>query len=150
MNRGILVYLFAAVIAFLVATTGSDLFARLTIEGQPLTKALSEHFYGAGVQLVGTLMLFLPFAFLATIGSWVEEKINKLGGWAFFTLPTLFLIYSYFEGYQASKVAELEQRWTAATLSVGFLPFMAAPVVLVVWFIGFLVVAVRRKRGSAN
>ena len=138
-------YLVLGFLAFLAATTGSDVFARMTIGGQSLGNALSEHFYWAGVQLIGTLMLLLPFGFLAVIGAWVEAKANRLKGVIVFGLPTLYLIYSCFEGYRASKIAELDHRWTAATLSVGFLSFAAVPIVLLAWLVGFVVVGLRRK-----
>jgi len=63
-----------------------------------------------------------------------------------FGVPTLYLIYSYFEGYQASQLAELDKRWTAATLSVGFLPFEAVPVVLVALLAGLVLTRLDRKR----
>ena len=141
-------FLALAAAAFLVATTGSDVFARVTIGDQTLTKAASEHFYWAGVQLVGTLMLIAPFGFLAVIASWVQDRVNTRMAVSLFAIPTLYLIYSYFEGYQASQIALLNERWTAATLSIGFLPFAAVPVVLVAWLVGLIVVRLRRKRSS--
>ena len=44
---GIRLYLMLALGAFLVATTGSDVFARMHIGGQSIGGALSEHFYWA-------------------------------------------------------------------------------------------------------
>ena len=139
-------FAFAAV-AFLVATTGSDVFARVTIGGQPLSKAFSEHFYWAGVQLIGTLLLLAPFGFLAVIGSWVHDRTNTWKALALFAIPTLYLIYSYFEGYQAAQIAMLDKRWTAATLSVGFLPFAAAPVVLIDWLAALTLIRLSGSRG---
>jgi hypothetical protein len=141
-------FLALAAVAFLIATTGSDVFARVTIGDQTLTKAVSEHFYWAGVQLVGTLMLLAPFGFLAVIASWVQDRTNTRIAVALFAIPTLYLIYSYFEGYQASQIALLDERWTAATLSVGFLPFAAAPIVLLAWLVGLILVRLTRKKTS--
>src|SRR4051812_37511686 len=135
---GIRWFLAIAVAAFLVATTGSDVFARMTIGGQPLANAVSEHFYWAGVQFLATLMLLAPFGFLAVIASWVEVRTRTWKAILLFAVPTLYLIYSYFDGYQASEAAMLDKRWTAATLSIGFLPFWAAPVVLFDWLVALI------------
>jgi hypothetical protein len=139
-------FLALAAVAFLVATTGSDVFARVTIGGQPLLKAVSEHFYWAGVQFIGTILLFAPFGFLAVIASWVQDRKNAWTAVALFAIPTLYLIYSYFDGYQASQIAMLDKRWTAATLSVGFLPFAAVPVVLIDWLAALILVRLKRRR----
>jgi hypothetical protein len=146
MNR-ILLYLVVALIAFFAATTGSDVFAQMTLGHESVSQALSEHFYWARVELIGTLMLFLPFAFLAAIASWVEKRTKRLVGWTIFGLPTLLLVYSYFEGYRASKLAELDRHWTAATLDVGFLPFTGLAVVLLTCVAGFLLMVLQRKKG---
>jgi hypothetical protein len=141
-------FLLLAAVAFLVATTGSDVFARVTIGGETLTKAFSEHFYWAAVQFIGTLMLLAPFGFLAVIASWVQERTNTWKALAVFGVPTLYLIYSYFDGYQASQAAMLDKRWTAATLSIGFLPFAAAPVVLFAWLVALILVRLRRNKDA--
>jgi hypothetical protein len=138
-------YFTIAAVAFLFATTGSDIYARTTIGGQQLGPAVSEHLYWAGVQFIATMLLFLPFGFLAAIGSWIEDNTNRWKALLIFGLPALYLIYAYFEGYQASKVAELDKRWTAATLDVAFLPFGAVPVVLLAWLIGYVAVRGQRK-----
>ena len=142
-------FLAIAVASFLLATTGSNVFARMTVGGQNLGPALSDHFYWAGVQFIATILLFLPFGFLAVIGSWLEEKANRLKAIFVFCLPTLYLIYSYFEGYQAAKVAELGRHRTAATLSIGFLPFAAVPIVLLAWLVGYVVIRFNRKSQTA-
>lgn len=145
MRKTLALYFSIAVVASLLATTGSDMFARMTIGGQSFGPALSQHFYWAGVQFVGTLLLLLPFGFMAAIGSWIEDNANRWKALLIFGLPTLYLMYAYFEGYQASKVAELDKRWTAATLDVGFLPFGAVPVVLMALLIGYVAVRAQRK-----
>jgi hypothetical protein len=143
---GIRWFLVVAAAAFLVATTGSDVFARMAIGGQPLADAASEHFYWAGVQFIGTLMLLAPFGFLAVIASWVEDRTRTWQAAMLFAVPTLYLIYTYFEGYQASQVAMLDKRWTAATLSIGFLPFSAAPVVLIDWLAALILVRLQNRK----
>jgi hypothetical protein len=102
------------------------------------------------MEFIGTLFLLLPFAILAVIGSWVEGRSSRLKGLIIFGLPALYLIYSYFQGYHASKVAELDHRWTAATLSIGFLPFVAAPIVVGAWFVGFVLTRIGKPRAKTG
>ena len=143
-------FLALAAVAFLIATTGSDVFARVTIGGEALSKAFSEHFYWAGVQFTGTLMLLAPFGFLAVIASWVQERTNAWKAVALFVVPTAYLVYSYFEGYQASQLAMLDKRWTAATMSIGFLPFAAAAVVLLTWLAALFLVRLVKNNANAG
>jgi hypothetical protein len=135
-------------VAFLIGTTVSDVFASMTVGGERFGPAVGEHFYWAGMELFGTLSLLLPFAILAVIGSWVEARSTRLKGLIVFALPTLYLIYSYFVGYRAAKLAELDHRWTAATLSIGFLPFAAVPVVLIAWLVAFILVRLKGKKAQ--
>jgi hypothetical protein len=120
----------------------------MTIGGQRFGPALSEHLYWARVEFVATLWLLTPFPLLAVIGWWVEEKASRWKALLISGVATICLIYSYFEGYEAAKVAELDRRWTAATLDIGFLPFAAAPVVLLAWLIGYVAVRTKRKAGG--
>jgi hypothetical protein len=143
-------YLALALVAFLVATTAADVYARVTIGAESFGKALGAHLYWAGVQFVGTLMLLMPFGFLAVIGAWVNDRTSQWKGVAIFSVPTLYLIYSYFEGYHASREAVLDERWTAATLSVGFLPFSAAPIVLIAWLAGLIVTRLNQRKTKAS
>jgi hypothetical protein len=143
-------FLAVAAIAFVFATTDSDVFARVTIGGETISKAASDHFYWAGVQFIGTLMLLAPFGFLAVIASWVQERTSSWKAVILFTVPIGYLMYSYFSGYQASQVAMLDERWTAAALSIGFLPFAAAPIVLVTWLAGFIIVRLKRPNRSTD
>ena len=138
-------YFTTAAVAFLIATTGSDVSARMTIGGQQLGDALSEHFYWAGAQFIGTILLFLPFGFMAAIGSWTDGGTKRWKALLIFGLPTVYMICAYFEGYRASKLAEMDKLWTAATLDIGFLPFAAVPVVLLAWLIGYVAVRTQRK-----
>ena len=142
----ILLYFVLALMAFFAATAGSDLFAQVTLGHESIADALSEHFHWARTDVIGTLMLFVPFVLLAAIALWVEKRRNRLAGSTLFAISVLLLIYSYFEGYQSAKVDELGHHWTAAALSIGFLPFMAVGVVLLTGVVAFLLVALERSK----
>ena len=142
---GVKWFLAIAAVAFLVSTVGPDVFASVIIGGQPFSDAVSEHFYWAVVEFGGTLMLFAPFGFLAVIAAWVEKKTRTLWAVLLFAAPSLYLLYAYFEGYQASQVAALHKAWTAATFSIAFLSFWAAPVVLIDWLAALILIRLRNR-----
>lgn len=130
---GLKVYLPLAVIAFIAATIGADIYARTSIGDEAFGSALSEHLYYASVQFVGTLFLSAPFVTVALICAWAERKSRSRIVTALFGSSMLVLLYFYFQGYLASQHAMQEEKWTAATLSIGLLPFfIGIPVVLVV------------------
>jgi hypothetical protein len=120
---GLKVYLPITFVVFVAATLGADVVAQTSIGGKALSDALHEHLYWAGVELVGTLLLFAPFLAVAGICAFVETRARTRTVLAIFSLAMLALLYFYFEGYQAAERAELQHMWTAAALSIGFLPF---------------------------
>ena len=124
-------YVAAAAVVFLASTTGADIIAKTSISGEPFMAALREHFYWAGVQFVGTVFLFAPFLGVAITCGFTEKRARSRWIIAIFLVAMLVLLYFYFEGYQAAERAILQRMWTAATLSVGLLPFLIGiPVVL--------------------
>jgi heme/copper-type cytochrome/quinol oxidase subunit 3 len=146
---GLRVYLPVAVAVFLAATTGADLIARTSIGGQPFTAALHEHLYYAAVQFVGTLLLLGPFIAVAFVCARIEKQARDRSVALIFAAAMLTLLYFYFQGYQASERAMLEKMWTAATLSIGLLPFfIEVPVVLTVMGAGALAAKLDRRISS--
>lgn len=145
---GLKLYLPLAAVLFLAATTGADLVARTTIGGQPFGAALHEHLYWASVEWVGTMLLLAPFVAVAFVCAWVEKQSRTRSALIIFAIAMLTLLYFYFQGHQAAERAELKKMWTAATLSVGLLPFfIGVPVILAV--IGAGAVAVKFDRGRS-
>lgn len=136
---GLKVYLPIAIVVFLTATTGADLVARTSIAGQPFAPALNEHLYWAREEFVGTMLLLAPFIAVAFVCAFAEKHARVRSVFVIFALAMLTLLYFYFQGYQAAERAELQKMWTAAALSVGFLPFsIGLPVVLVAMGAGAL------------
>ena len=129
---------------FAVATFGFDVMARVRIGQQAVSEAMSEHLYYAGLEPVGTVMLFAPFGLLALICARVAARANMGGALGIFCAFALVLLLIYFRGYQDSQQAMIEHKWTAAALSVGFLPFTAVPVLIVAAIVGLG--AARRQR----
>ena len=131
---------------FAAATAGSDVIARVTTGGQALSKAIAEHLYYAGTQPAGTALLLLPFLLLGGMSASLAARKGFDRGLAVFLLGTLLLSLMYFSGYQDSQGYMNRRMWTAATLSVGLLPFKSVPVLLLClglqWFLA------RRRRES--
>jgi heme/copper-type cytochrome/quinol oxidase subunit 3 len=136
---GLKVYLPIAVLVFAAATAGADVIARISLAGQPFVAALREHFYWARVELVGTLLLLSPFVAVAGVCALVERRARPRSVVVIFALAMVALLCFYFQGYRAAERAELDHMWTAASLSVGLLPFaVGLPVVLAVIVFGWL------------
>jgi uncharacterized membrane protein YfcA len=143
---GLKVYLPVALVVFLAATTGADLVARTSIGGQPFAAALHEHLYWAGVEFVGTIFLLAPFVAVAFVCALVEKQSRTRSALLIFAVAMLALLYFYFHGHQAAERAALQKMWTAATLSVGLLPFfVGVPVVLAVMGAGTLAAKFDRR-----
>lgn len=126
-------FLAVATIFFFAATTGADIFAKTAISGEPFMVALREHFYWFGRQFVLTMFLLAPFVAAAMTCGFAERHARPRCIVPIFFFAMAALLYYYFEGYQAAERAMLQQMWTAASLSVGLLPFfIGIPVVLAV------------------
>lgn len=132
--------------AFLLGTVGSDIFARTSIGGETLQHALSQHWHYAGLEPVGTLFLFAPFLGVGLVSAAVEEWSRTRSAIFIFALGTLPLLYFYFTAYQAAHHALLAEKWTAAALSVGLLPFIVGlPVMFGLVVLGVLAVGIHRR-----
>jgi uncharacterized membrane protein (DUF485 family) len=127
------VYLPLAVVVSLIATTGADLVSRMSIAGEPFAAALRDHLYLAGEQFVGTMLLLAPFVIVAFVCAFVEKQARGRSVAVIFAIAMLTLLYFYFQGHQAAQHAFLEEKWTAAALAIGLLPFfIGIPVILAV------------------
>jgi hypothetical protein len=144
---GLRIYLPVAAVVFLAATTGADLVARTSIGGQPFAAALHEILYWAGVELVGTMLLLAPFVAVAFVCALVEKQSRTRSASPIFAIAMLTLLYFYFQGHQAAEHAALQKMWTAATLSIGLLPFfIGVPVVLAAMAMGALAARFDRRK----
>ena len=139
-------YLALAVLAFVVATLGSDLVARMSIAGEKMTQALSEHLHWNWEQLTGTMSLAAPFIAVACICALAQRRARNRSAVIIFAIATITLLYFYFSGYQASQHALLESKWTAAALAIGLLPFfIGIPVVIATALAGAIVARFDRR-----
>ncbi len=124
-------YLLLAIVMFLGAVTGSDVFARMTIADEGFHQAISEHLHYFSLEIVGNIILFAPFGGSALICGMANRQAKTRSVAIIFSISIAILTYFYFTGFQAAQRAVLEMKWTAAALSVGLLPFFIGVPVLV-------------------
>lgn len=139
-------YLLAALIVFVVVITGSDLIARITMARLTLGEAAREHLEWLSMPVLGFLLLFAPFGGSALICGSANKRARTRSAATLFSLSMTVLGSYYFEGFQASQQAMLDQRWTAAALSIGLLPvFVGLPLLVVVAVLALIIVRVDRR-----
>jgi uncharacterized membrane protein YdjX (TVP38/TMEM64 family) len=126
-------YLIPALLVFLVAVTGSDLFARMTIGGQHFRDAIGTHLQWAVFTIPGILFLFVPFAGIALICGVATRRTRSRRITALFCISVTILACFYFAGFQAAQRGPMEDGWAAATPWFGPLPFfIGIPILAVV------------------
>lgn len=136
---GLRVYLPVAAVVSLAATIGADCIASMSIAGQPFAAALHQALYWDRVEFVGTIFLLVPFVAVAFVCALVEKRARNRSALLIFAVAMIALLYFYFRGYQAAEHAALQKLWTAAAVSIGFLPFgIGLAVVLAVIVFGWL------------
>lgn len=143
-------YLFAALAAGAAATTGADLLARTMIGNQSPGTALVEHLHWAAVQFDGTLLLLAPFVVVALICVGVDSGGQRSSVVTIFALAMLVLLYFYLDGHLDAQEAALRERWTAATLSIGLLPFFVGVPVMLAAAVAAAIVAVSGRGRSGT
>jgi hypothetical protein len=144
-DRRYAVYFGASVLMGLISTLGADVLARVMVQGADVATSVSEHARYAVIEPLSSAFLYTPFLLLG----WMSASLARRKGFgralAVFVPGMLLLAALYFHGYHASQMYMTQRAWTAATLSVAFLPIKSVPLLLlclgVRWFVG---------RGKAN
>lgn len=116
-------YLAIALVVFVVAMTGSDIAARMTIGGDSFRQAVDGHLEWASVTVPGILFLSVPFVVIALVCAAANKQARTRSVVVIFGVGMLGLLYFYYNGFQSAEQSLLDKRWTAAALSVGLLPF---------------------------
>lgn len=132
-------------LCFLVSTNGFDILARLLVAHESFGAAVSESVYYAIVQPIGTVMLAAPFLVAGLLSAAVARRADLVQARLFFVVVVALLGWIYFFGYWGAQQALLEKKWTAASLSIGLLPFISIPVILIA-AIAVMVIAWRHNR----
>lgn len=126
----------AALVAYLIADYFFEIIARVVVGNDSLLHATTETAYYAAVQPVGTLMLLAPFAALGLVASSIANRKSNRAGIVVLSVGILVLGFMYLIGHIDSERFMAEKKWTAATLSVGLLPYKTIFVVFVLLVLG--------------
>jgi uncharacterized membrane protein YhaH (DUF805 family) len=124
-------YLLLAIVAFVIAVTGSDMVAKMSVSDLSIGEAFDQHLEWASLTTIGILLLFAPYAAAALICARLSEHSRSGVAAILFAVALIVLSYFYFGGFHAAEQAMVDERWTAAALSIGLLPFwVGVPLVL--------------------
>ena len=138
-DRPYTVFLGLAVPVYLLATLGSATYARIHIASVSFSKASAQVISYAVAQPISALVLLVPFLLI----SWMSASLVKRHGASrallMFVCGSLLLVLCYADTYISSQQYLQHRAWTAAALSVGFLPFKTVPFVLLCLAIRWLV-----------
>jgi hypothetical protein len=118
-------YLALAVVLFILATVGFGVHSRMVIGGESYDHALSRHMYYAKEQILGTMLLLLPFVILGCIAAWFSTARRVGHGIPIFIIGATLLLFLYYKGHMDSEIAMKNKHWTAAALSIGLVPFQS-------------------------
>lgn len=124
-------YLLLAALAFVIAVTGSDMFAKMAVSDLSIGQAFVQHLEWASLTVFGIVLLFAPYGAAALICAKLNERSRTGTAATLFALSLFVLSYFYFGGFYSAEQAMVDKRWTAAALSIGLLPFfVGVPFVL--------------------
>jgi hypothetical protein len=120
-----------SILCFLVTTTGFDIAARVFVASQSFRAAARESVYYATVQPFGTMLLAAPYLAVGILSTGVVKRTGLIKASLFFVVVVAVLGALYFFGYWGAQQALVKRAWTAAALSVGLLPFMSIPIIII-------------------
>jgi hypothetical protein len=123
-------FLGLAVPVYLVATLGSATYARIHTGGVSFAKASAEVISFAIAQPISALVLLVPFLLIGWMSASLVKRHGAGRALVMFVSGSFLLVLCYVDTYISSQQYLQHRAWTAAALSVGFLPFKAVPIIL--------------------
>ena len=145
-DRSWLTFAVLGILCFAISTLGFDVGARIAVARQAPFSAMSESLHYMTIEPLGTLMLLAPFVAIAGLSVWVARTSSGAIAAGFFCLFMVVIGWLYLVGHWESQEAMQRRHWTAAALSVGLLPFLSIPVVLVAAVAGGVITRMSRHR----
>jgi hypothetical protein len=116
-------------------------------EFSPIAVASLKHLWTNLKSQIPGQMLFVPFGGAALICRAANKRAKTRSAVALFLVALAALGYFYFGGLQASQQATLDEKWTAATLSIGLLPFFVGlPLLGLVGIAAMVIARVDRRQ----
>ena len=133
-------YLFfstAAIVIFMLIFNGFAVLAQIRIGGKSFAESLNHTVHYSVVQPVGTLISFFPFAAVTWICASLAKESRGRAIWLMAICLALFALMYYFGQINSQKFMQ-QHLWTAATLSVGLIPFKSIPIVILAFVLRFV------------
>jgi len=82
---------------------------------------------------------------LGLLSYWLSRKVSRCGVGIFAILFWVMLTGLYAEGYLSAQESLKAHAWTAAALSVGLMPFLSIPIMIVAAFVALIMHAVASR-----
>jgi hypothetical protein len=115
------------VVTGLLASVGLNIWAKVAVAGADVGTAASR----ATEHPIGIAILALPFVGAGVLASEVAVRTSTGKAITFLALLSGVLLWLYYRGHINAEHALAQQKWTAASLEIGLLPFMSVPVLIV-------------------
>jgi len=127
-------YTTASLLCFLVATIGFEVLASVLQTQAAVIFSLHESIHSFFSQPIGSLLLAAPFLVIGIVAANLAKGVGSFQAKVFFVSSVAALGALYLSGYWAAQQALLAQKWTAAALSVGLLPFQSILILVLAAF----------------
>ncbi len=114
-----------------------NVLARIAIGGEAFGRALLDTIHTVMSQPVASAMLGLPFFAAAVLGVEVERLANRRTGSTIFFACLAGIVAIYLAGYWSAQQSLATKSWTAASLTIGLMPFKSLAVLVVGVLAGF-------------
>ena len=124
---GLRAYLVTSAFVFVTATSVTDVLARMEFSATSLESAIVAHFKYTGI--IHYIALIAPFLLVSLICWRLDRFTRHRISLPIFFLSICVLGYFYAGGFWGTQAALHQGRWTAASLSVGLLPFIGLAIV---------------------
>lgn len=120
-----------------LSIVGFNVLARIAVGGEPGGRALLDTIHTIMSQPVASAMLGLPFFLAAILGVELERLSNRRTGSTIFFACLAGIVVIYLAGYWAAQQSLVAKNWTAASLTIGLMPFKSLGVLLLGALAGF-------------
>ncbi|MEW6333294.1 MAG: hypothetical protein AB1558_03420 [Thermodesulfobacteriota bacterium] len=134
-KRHSVLFLLFSLAGYVLCDVGFGVYAQIKAENISIYPSLIEKLYDRATQPLGTIMMMAPFLFLGGISASFAQKNRIPIAISLFLITFSVLGYMYFLGHMHYEMHILEKKWTAASLSLGLLPFKGMFVISVLFII---------------
>ena len=143
------IYIILAVISSLISTIGAPIIASVIRSDESISNATWEQLNLVISYPFELLFFLVPFFAIAAVSAKLGQSIEGQSAPFIFSLGMLALIYVYYDGHFAALEAMDAERWTAAALTLGFMPIFGGGLVglFVIGALSLVIVWQERKAG---